>query len=231
MKKLIIPVFAALAMLMASCEKDSYYHTFTFNPYYNSPGYAYADQTFDTIRVVTTDQYVVTLEKDWQSIASEYAKPNIKYIYGGIYNLNVPVTFSTNTTGKSRTNYIFFNVTGDDDWSQRATFAYTQFYWLDVQIPSPRYTNSGKDCTFERVNKSVTTKDSLCFHVEKDWTLSIPSGSFVKADTLAGPAGNNKVYLRLTPNMTQDTLVSTITLQSSGVETPITYKQAPAKRD
>lgn len=233
MKKVLLSLTLASAFVFASCDSDGYFHQFSILSPVNNVGVVYADQLVDTVWLSTTDSYKVKSENSWMALAPGADEYKVKYIYGGVYQLPVPLCIEPNTTGANRKNYLSFSTEGEDGWTQSTNVQYTQVTWLNVINPLPRYvadsTSTFAKCEFLAID-STQTREVLKFEVYGDWTLT--DGSFVHPEKTSGYKGRNEVSLTIdTDKRCGDTLVSSITLTSNGISTPIVYKLLPKKKD
>ena len=83
-------------------------------------------------------------------------------------------------------------------------------------------------------DSAFVTQDSICFTVEKSWTLGTPDGSplpsWFQLEKTSGRAGHNNVAVTLEENPYYEDRKTTVRLSSSGVNTDISITQFARKK-
>lgn len=239
MRKTLLTVPMALAMLsIVSCNNDSYRHQVAV-AYPSGTQVLFADQTSDSVIFITYDSYKVTsLNSSWLKVLSskdypsEYTLQNPYYMG---YRLRVNLQAEPNATDAPRLGQVnVYSYSTFDDWAETAGAFYYQVNWHDVQRPYPQY---GRDDNGNAISATFAARDSfsqvvdtLRFMAYDDWKLTTSEDSYAKPDKLSGGKGYQTILLSMEPNELNDTLYTTLTLQSAhydGVKTVITRKQAP----
>ncbi len=231
MKKLFLVIIASA--IVAACDNESSRHAINLSyPLNGQYGVVYADQPEDTIIFNTFDSYRATTNETWISIDPGWAAVTIQNDYWNIWEIELPLTFKANTTGETRDGIISINNYGDD-WNETISVAYLQLGWLNVSRPQPNYgtySDFPRTATFELTDSAAQVSDTLEFTVHGDWTLT-SNASFVAPEAASGSKGENKVALNVEKNDAASERSATLTLTSSGVETPIILKQQAKKEE
>lgn len=230
MKKILFPLVTA--MLLAACKKDAEtHHINILHPTGGTMGVVYADQTLDSIVLVTTDSYRCSSTESWMSIDPKIGTKTLQNLYQTVHIIPVPVTFEVNMTGAARIGNVNIYTYGND-WNQQITTGFVQMGWPNIQRPAALITyNEAKPgkAIFELVLPAQEVKDSLIFDVRENWTLE-GNGAFVTPASRSGRNGRNVVMLSVEPNATKDARTDTFVLTTSGLSTTIKVTQQAAAR-
>lgn len=192
-------------------------------------GVVYADQTLDSIVLVTTDSYRCFTSESWMSIDPEVASKTLKNIFQVVHGIPVPVSFEVNKTGVVRMGTVNISTYGND-WNQNITTGFVQVGWPDIQRPAALITYEDlkpKKAIFELVVPALEVQDSLVFNVREKWTLE-GNGAFATPAARSGRNGRNLLMLSLEPNTTKEARTDTFVLTTSGVSTEIKVTQQAA---
>ena len=229
---------SSLLSLIASCVHDPERHELTPIP---SPFIHYADETTDSLRFYTFDSWTATSQNEWITIESD-SQIDINYDFTRRYLCRVFVAFEPNTTGKTRVGSVFVK---SYDYSYSSPFVQlgllnvthpvftvdtlnTDDSWLDEQARIPEVAH------FELIDSAHWTRDSICFTVQRNWSL-VPVGEtppdWLTLDKTADLRGTHTVYLTLTENTdTENGREATLRLTSGKVSNDILVRQLPAKK-
>lgn len=237
MKKII---FAALAFAFTltgfnSCfdNKEDEYHETTFYPLYQNGIECYADQTVDSIYVLSTDSWTAGVKGQggvtvpWMSLSPEKAEVKPGYVL----QQRLQISLLKNDTEKSRRAYIA--VSAPNGFEGAITMLLTQYYWLNIEAPMPVLTpNNSIDgkvsftanllATEKAAIMRFTVHDNATLTSDADW-LTIPEGK----ETLE--PGKHNISFALTPNESTEPRAAHVTLTSGGISNVVTYNQAGKK--
>lgn len=207
----------AVALGLGSCSSDEdTFHYFGIDSDLGSGvvQYVYADQSGDTIRVRTTDSFDASTDASWLRFAengSSTLSKNVKYVYGGIESIKVPVVFDVNNSSERRVTAVDFVANG-----HRSTMVYVQLYYHRILTPAPTFTNEDlrEGAVFSKVVESSTTTDSIAFTLYDNATLS-SSDEWLSVPEQSYAAGTHTVYFNMEPNNTLTDRTAHITLRSA----------------
>ena len=112
---------------------------------------------------------------------------------------------------------------------------YVQFPFLNIMRPNPDVNNYYGDnytvpdnADFILRDSDYVVHDSLCFLVEKEWSLAFAQGadqSWLDVSSTSGSKGYNVVYLDMGQNLTTEERKTKLILTSSGVSNEISIVQ------
>ncbi len=227
MKKIFYPVLFLLAFAMQSCSDGLDRHELRI-VYPNS--YAlYADQTQDSLLFLTFDSWKATSNASWISIVGKSSE-TIKYDYYRNYLIRVDLALETNTTGHTRMGNVKVK-----SYDYEGAGLYVQFPFLNILRPNPNVNNYFGDhytvpdgADFILTDSDYTVRDSLCFNVQKDWSLAFAPGadqSWLKVSSTSGSQGYNVVSLSLEQNLATEERKTKLILTSSGGSNEISIVQ------
>lgn len=237
MKKTIL---AALALTLATASFQSCISGDNENhgtSIYNSQGQMapielYADQTLDSLFVLSYDSWTARTDGDWFEISDKTCKVPAGYIV----TQTVLVKTTPNTTGKVRYGALGINSEYPEFGEIRANI--TQLAWLNITAPVPQYEQVEDEATGE---KYVAAKFEAPINAADNYALL---GCTVYADaTLTSDAdwlnvnnedqtlkpGNYGIKFVVSPNNDAAERVAHVTLTSNGVSSVITYTQKGRK--
>ena len=195
----------------------------------------YADETTDSLRFYTFDSWTATSQNDWITIESD-SHIDINYDFTRRYFCKVFVSFTPNTTGKTRVGTVLVK---SYDYSSAFPFVqlgllnvshpiYTIDSWIDEQAGIPEVAH------YELIDSANWTSDSICFTVQNSWDLKFvgeTTPDWLTLDKTTDLKGKNKVYLTLTENTdTENGREATLRLTSGKVSNDIIVRQLPAKK-
>lgn len=233
-KSKILLLTCSLLTLLVGCVSEPENHQLT--PVEGSI-ILYADQTLDSLRFYTFDNWSVTPQADWISIEGKSREDNVKYDYTKSYLYRVFVSVKPNTTGKTRYSSVLVESYEYDYSSPIVQLgmlnishpAFTADPWLDEQSMIPDVAR------FVLTDSAHWEADSICFTVEKEWGLAFVGDTppdWVKIDRASGlPRKHYSVNLTLTPNTdTENGREATLCLTSGEVTNNIVVRQLPAKK-
>lgn len=232
MKKVIFPLLFLLATAMQSCSDGLDRHELIV-VYPN--GYAlFADQTQDSIVFLTFDSWRVNSNVPWISVVGK-DNDNIKYDYYKNYLIHVDLALEPNTTGRTRWGNVMVK-----SYDYEGAGLYVQFPFLNITRPNPNvndyygdYYNVPDAADFILRDSADVVSDSLCFNVQKAWTLSFAPGadqSWLQLSTTSGEDGYNVVPIILEQNLTTQERRTELILTSSGVTNQISVVQSRLKK-
>lgn len=220
MKKILSCAFLALTVssfvACSDAENDTYYASIRAkNGAPVSELVLYADQTKDTLSILSTDAWTAT-GADWFTVTPGSftpQNPNTGYL--------VPIAISTtpNTTGKARAGLVTAHVRED------ISLPVYQAAWLNIRTPF----NAG-DGEFNLV---VSNSDSVATNM--DFTTYSPSATltsdaaWVTFSESTFKEGAHKPQVFIGKNTTNAARTATITLTSAGVSTKINVRQPAPK--
>lgn len=222
---------AAVALAFASCDNDNTneYHSTYFFPMQNLGIETYADQTVDSVRVISFDSWTLTHDCDWYQVSSngKQAPLSIRVPAGYQSSDRLDFQIQPNTTGKVRNDLV--EVVSSFD--KIGTVAQMLIQYPYLNILNPRTTDkTNYDFTMIVSGAGTTSsssKPNVSFIVySEDATLS-SNVSWLTPDKTEGFAKDNKqnVSLTIEKNETEQTREAVLTLTSNGVSTPIHIKQ------
>lgn len=231
MKKYLFAATAMVGLVVASCQKESYYHTMSVL-YPTQASVVFGDQSTDSVVFYSTDSYQLSSNASWMTIPDGRETQKVENAYRFVWQFSVPLNFEPNTTGKPRTAQIAVHSYGSDDWDITGYASYYQLSWLDIYRPAPAYKyvdGIPTGAAFEATDSATQISDTLKFYVYGNWTLT--DGTFVHPTASSGTAGDNVVALTVEPNPTNGERTDTLKLNSRGVLVPIAFKQSAPKQE
>ena len=228
MKKYLFTAVAASLMILAGCNKESYYHEMSIL----RPGQVavtFADQPMDTLIFRTTDSFTISSNADWLSVPDSMKAGDIQNYYRYMWQVVSAVLLKPNTTGEMRTGQLSIHTWGDD-WDKTNTATFQQVPWLNIVRPVPAYSYKNNVITgafFIAEDSATQVTDTLQFQVYGDWTLT--DGKFVHPKVMSGEAGTISVAVDIDPKTDSAERRDSLTLTSCGVTTGIVFKQEKNK--
>lgn len=214
----------AIALLLVSCNDSTYEtHQTYFYPQAPNGMVFYADQTQDTIHVISLDSWTASISAtgDWLSV-----NPTS----GTVVNMQnsdtrLDVTTKVNDTGKVRIGYILVN--GYD----QVGMPVVQNYWHNITQPSAVNTSSTvitdpteRKVAFPMSLKATSADTSVVFTVYADAQLASEE-TWIKPETTSFTPGKHKVKVSVGNNATGEARTGKLILTSSGISTPILFNQ------
>lgn len=224
----------SLLPFLASCVSDPENHQLA--PVEQSI-ILYADQTVDSLSFYTFDSWTVTPQVDWITIDGP-SHQDIIYDYSKCYLCKAYLKVQPNTTGKTRTGKVLVQ---SYDYSYSSPLIQlgllnvshpqpTIDSWLDEQSRIPEVAH------YELIDSAHWISDSICFNVQKDWSLSFADETapdwLVIDNTPIISNGHYRVGLTLAENTdTENDRKATLRLTSGKVSNLITVRQLPVPKD
>ncbi len=226
MKKHLFLATVALLSTMAftACDNDDTIerHTLQFYPIKANGMIAYADQTVDTIRVISSDSWQLTSSADWLTCD----KTSEQIPAGKTYSTLLHLQYPANNTGKTRRAYITVNGYG------QIAMPVAQYYWLNIISPAPVNTNYTQPDNLEEaaitfpLNIDPTEADTaVTFTVYADGATLTSSADWAQVEAGRFDAGKHRVALHVDANHTGADRLATLTLTSNGVSSQIALTQ------
>lgn len=223
-----------LTLGMAACDvsSENEHHEISFFPLSPNGRLLYADQTFDTLRVVSTETWHIAARvgqgEAWFSLTPKEQKVPKGYVSGQ----RVDITTTANTTGKTRKGYLALTPLHANLGT--LGMPVTQYAWLDIQRPAPVMPPHANIPTFAGEVEAKVTEATIGFglHTLDLKTVSLTSNAewcLVPQMAEGWKKGYNEVKLSLTPNLSTTPRTATLTLSSGGVSNVITLVQKGAK--
>ncbi|MBR1712024.1 MAG: BACON domain-containing protein [Alloprevotella sp.] len=217
---------AAAFSIFSGCsnDPDEYHYTVFFPNDMESRTY-FADQTRDTLHVLSYDSWTSTALGGWFSVS-----PESQAVLAGQGTITpMFLTATPNTTETVRTGYI--QVAG---YGQIAKLV-RQTYWLNIAAPTGRIeANAGTGdirCTFTTKLTAKETNLPLVFTNYTDGAKLAADATWISIPDTAFDAGRHTFTLTVTPNQSTEPRTATLTLTSAGVSTPISVTQEGKTED
>ena len=157
------------------------------------------------------------------------------YDYYKNYLIHVDLALEPNTTGHTRWGNVMVK-----SYDYEGAGLYVQFPFLNITHPNPDVNDYYGDnynvpdgADFILRDSADFENDSLCFNVQKSWTLSFAPGadqSWLQLSTTSGEEGYNVVPIKLEQNLTTKERRTELILTSSGISNQISVVQSKAKK-
>lgn len=237
MKKIILAaLMIGSALALASCiGGDNENHGTSI---YNSHGQMapvelYADQTLDSLFVMSYDSWSARIENaDWFEVSDKTCKVPANYIV----TQSVLVKTTPNTTGKARVGMFVVN----SEYAEYGPLStsITQYPWLNITAPVAQYVQvddkeKGEKYVTAKFEAPINAADNyalLACTVYADATLTSDAAWLsVPNDVQTLKPGNYGVKFVVEPNSGAEERVAHVTLTSNGVSNVITYTQKGKK--
>ena len=229
---------SAFALTACDDENANEYHATYFYPMSTYGIETYADQSVDSIRVISSDSWTLQNSCEWCTISSngQLAPLSINIPQGYIASTRLDFKLQPNTTGKLRTNridvassydkvgtisqllvqYPNLNITHPDGVATGTGTEYAVTYTLSVPAEGVSPSGAKPYVKFTVYAEGATLTSSA------DWIESVQTAGFAKYEA-------QSVELNVQPNPTKESRTAMLVLCSSGVETPITVTQLAQK--
>lgn len=250
LKKMISSSIAAVALVLslASCSSGTNeYHTTYFNPLRPNGIEMFADQTIDSTRIVSTDNWSFQIQAaDWltatykgqQSPFSETVKAG--YL---VQSDRITLTATPNTTGKERG--ALLSATSAFSKIGTTMTQVRQYPMLNITTPSCEISteNNQKQYIFRTyvdaagktsgsVNPKVTFTvyaDGATLRSNDEWITVMPKT--LGKENVYTPNEKQEVNLAIAENKGTEKRTGTLTLTSNGISNTITIVQAAPTND
>ncbi len=226
MKKLslALAVMPCLFALLASCSNDdNEFHTLNIRAVSsdsNPIGY-YADQTNDSLEVVSSDSWQANTNCDWIKFNTSSLSTinyNITYVYGQALRRKERITLSANTTGADRETSISVEAN-----KKTVRLIVKQLGYLNVTQPAKSQAVNTSPFLVRLNSSDVSTKIAFTVYAATSITttnswITVPNETYVGTkDGVAFEAN-----ISLTPNTTGTSRTGKVTLVSTtGASTDI----------
>ena len=220
---LILSVVEAGVMTLKSCKSEFEQHVMKYAPM-KANMVAYADQASDTIHVLSTDAWKLTVDNPWLAVTPNEMTPKYK---GALYNTLLKLAFTVNTDRLTR--QTIFHVQG----GHTINMPVVQVGWLNFSSPPATY----NDLTIDRLNDRAyygvkldpkTTALPFYFTTYTTGEMGQTNATWIQVPTAAQTAGYHPLSLTITPNTTRVERAGQITLTSAGITDTIEVVQAAA---
>lgn len=226
-KSFTLASLSTLFLLMASCGvgENEYHHT----AFYPDGAYGrllYADQTRDTLHVLSYDPWTASAIGTWFTIS-----PESQSIPPGQGTLTpIYITAQPNTTGIVRSGRI--QVSG---YSQIST-SVTQVYWHDILNPTPviEQKNGMESEVTCKVSTELAAADErlpLVFRTYADVATLTTDAAWITIPDTVFHTGYHTYAPTVQKNPGTEARTATLTLTSAGISTPITVTQQGKRND
>lgn len=232
MKKRLAIALAALPCLlalMAGCSNDDPdVHTLNIRAVSSdsNPIAYYADQTADSIEVVSTDTWQANTNCDWikfRQSSSATIGYTIKYVYGQALSQKERVVIAANTTGEDRTT----TVTVDAN-NKKVGLVVKQFGHLNVTTPAKSQTVNTSQ--FIMRLKAAATTAKVAFRIYANAQLTTADSWITVPDDVfeaSSKGAEHETTISLAANTTGAERTGKITLKSTtGATTDIKVVQS-----
>lgn len=224
---------AGAALTSCSTDDDGYHYLSI-----SSNSVVYADQTSDTVTVISSDSWDVSSEASWLKPEFEH----FRLTSTSEANQLLPLEAEPNTTGTTvRGTYVKVKANG-----KTLNKSKVQVYWMRVVRPEAVYSgethNAGAwtlsdniaalKATFTLADSAATTRDSVQFYLYDSQATLTTDASWITLDQetftreKGTPARRQTARFSLEPNTTGAPRKATLYLRSqNGVTTPIALTQ------
>lgn len=232
-----VTCLAALALTACDNESTNEQHGTSFYPITVGGIETFADQTVDSVRVMSFDSWTLKNTSDWCTVRSDDQVNDIsvKVPVGYISSTRLDFRLQPNTTGKLRSNRI--DVVSSYAKIGTVSTTLTQYPHHNITSPSGQYgTGDEYSRTFtlgvpaEGVN-SYGSKPYVKFTVYAEGATLTASEEWIVPDKTADFTPNQQQLVDLTvaPNPTAEKREATLSLTSAGVTTVIRVTQEGTK--
>lgn len=230
MKKLHFLFMALILSALCSCDNDKTTHFDKLGIYPLSSGavITYADQTSDSIIVVSSKKWTLTANSDWMGIGSSSQKTLSDVATN---KMPLEIKIQKNTTGTVRSTSLTLS-NGD----YKVGRLYYQTYWLNVTYPQVAFSIASLpvEHNFDRYNgahfdlnvKKNDTKDHISFNIFAAQAKLTTDATWVSPKEVNVERGSHQVDLTFSPNTTDADRKAVYKLTTSnGITTEITVTQ------
>ncbi len=219
---------ACIMLLTACVESESEYHQTYFYPVSMSGTTLYADQDYDSLRVISMDSWTAkaTSDEGWFDITPKTFVINSEHM---IVSKLMEINAYPNNTGKNRTGVI--RLTSFTELGRPMT----QLHWLNISVPEPRYGREfaaelgypADTVLFDLRVPAAGVDTTLLFRTYKEQARLEDLSSWVTADSVVFPTkGRHASRLTIQANPEAEERVDTLRLTSNGVTSLICVRQS-----
>lgn len=232
MKQFILKCLSlALVVTMAAgCDSDNNndFEQLGLYPLTGGATVLYADQTEDSITVVSSRAWILTADSAWMGLRGEVSNKTIQGQPTAGYQTSV--NLECNNTGNVRVAAIRLT-----DNHRTVGRIYLQTYWLDIEYPeasfpsgTPEISNpaSFNNVTFALEIPRDSTGEYIDFTIHASQARLSTDASWISPREVTTQRGSHSVKLECAPNTTGSDRSAVYTLTTSnGISTPITVIQ------
>lgn len=224
-------MLVAVLALSACSEASQDFHFTYFMPAENK--IFYADQQQDTLHLVSTDRWTISVSDNWLGVTPTTGQPTGSQVSS---DTRLNLVCDPNTTGKVRLSVI--NVMTENS----VALPVYQLPWLRVRRPEPLYLNDENQlvnaveatqmvCSLGVLSQSE--QDSVrVYNYQPGATLKAAANDwFDKVDTTFQTTGWHTVRFTYRSNPTAQERETTLTFTSAGVSQQIVVRQAAKPED
>ncbi len=246
-------LIAVCAVFAASCnDEDTGYHSTYFSPLNSGNKELFADQTTDSVTVISYDTWTASVNADWLTLTlgGKTAPFTVEVPDGYVSRTVMTLTMQPNTTGKVRSTPV--SAASSSDKIGTVQLGVVQYPFLKITNPSvSRITTStgateytfamtgvakdGYYHAFDSQGKETKTQPSVSFTVfadgatltsGSDWITIVPQTDS-EGKIVEGYAKNTvqTVKLNVAENATGQARTGSVTLTSNGVSTTVSVSQ------
>lgn len=250
LKKMISSSIAAVALVLslASCSSGSNeYHTTYFNPLRPNGIEMFADQTIDSTRIVSTDNWSFQIQgADWLTATYKgKSTPFSETVTPGYIAQSdrITLTATPNTTGKERG--ALLAVTSSYGKIGTTMIQLRQYPVLNITTPSCETTTENNQTQYifrtyvdaaGKTSGSANPKVTFTVYAEgatlrsnDEWITVMPKT--LGQENVYTPNEKQEVNLTIAENKGTDKRTGTLTLTSNGISSTITIVQAAPTKD
>lgn len=233
---LLLPALIGL-LLLGSCNSDSEtnFHRLALGPTVNGEIRWYADQTTDTLRLVSTDSWHLDLTyrtpADSTRLLFAPRRFDLPAATTAAQTLPLVVRLAPNTLGRTLAGTL--TLTAATPVLRPIEVRFFQFPHHDVDYPAAQYDDATEGTYFAANYRAADTTAYLRFTLyDRDTPthrLTSDASWLTVPDSLAQPGpGLHKVTLTMRPNLHLAARTAHLTLTAGGVTTRIAYTQRGA---
>lgn len=231
MKKLHF-IFTALVLLtLSSCDKENSenFGRLAIYPLTAGAVITYADQTSDSITIVSSKNWKLSANSNWMGFGSTVDQKSMNG--AATYDLNIGVRMLKNTTGAVRAASLTL-----DNGEHKVGRLYYQTYWLDVTHPQVTFTgasSAGNDdlakyngAHFDLNIDKDSVNEHLDFNIHAAQARLTTDAGWIAPKEVNVQSGSHRVALTFTKNTTGEDRKAVYTLTTSnGITTEIKVTQ------
>ncbi|MBO5698979.1 MAG: BACON domain-containing protein [Bacteroidaceae bacterium] len=229
MKKILSAIMLA-ATLFTACGDDKYeFHQTYFTPMHPDGLQLYADQTVDSVRVISYDPWQASTNikgEPWFTITPTQCA----FAPGeAMRNTRMDILTTPNTSGKIRSGIIQVN-----SYYNIGMGVY-QFTWLHIDMPIGKLVTTDdagnalpKDQQYETFEAYLSHNQGnfeMNFTTYSDHATLTSNVDWITPEVTTFEAGQHYANLVCAPNPEPQERVGTVVLTSNGVSTVVTFKQ------
>ena len=225
---------AIAAITLASCgESTSEQHTTAFLPVNGRGIETYADQTTDSIRVISTDTWTLTNNTDWMDVKvtalNQTNNMNVAIQPGYFVSTRLDFEIQPNTTGRTRS--ALLQVNSSFAKIGTVTNQLVQYPFLNISTPAPRTSDNGVTFNLDFIATTNEASTNIVFTVHSADATLTSSADWLTVSQANGftPHATQRVTVTAARNATGAARTATLTLTSAGISSVINVTQPAAK--